>query len=79
MRLFFYFHSDGEEWWSNEIRTYDGQVSADGIYYFGEFFRRPVNTPYVGYVILKNNGPDDEHEGTIRFRNLRLLPTFLKR
>jgi hypothetical protein len=76
MRLFMYFYSDGKEWWSDEIRTYDGQEGPEWLYYFGDFFTKPVNTPYVGDLVLENNGPDDAYDGTITFRNLRLLPTF---
>ena len=39
MRLYMYFASDGHNWWSNEIRTYNGHAPGDWIYYTGTFFR----------------------------------------
>jgi hypothetical protein len=33
MRMYIYFHSDGYTWWTDEIRTYNGQNPGDWIYY----------------------------------------------
>ncbi len=57
MRLFVYFHSDGREWWSNEIRTYDGSAPGDWITYTGEFFRRPLGTPFIGDFSVATQDP----------------------
>lgn len=76
MRLFIYFSADATHWWSNEIRTYDGQLAGDWIYYYGDFFEQPLGTPFIGDLVLQSNGPSDTTHGTIYFLNLRLLPTF---
>lgn len=57
MRLFVYFHSDGREWWSNEIRSYNGSAQGDWITYRGEFFRRPLGTPFVGDFAVATEDP----------------------
>lgn len=57
MRLFVYFGSDGREWWSNEIRTYNGSAQGDWITYTGEFFRRPLGTPFVGDFTVATEDP----------------------
>lgn len=75
-RLYIYFQSDGSKWWSDEIRTYDGQPHPEWIYYTGKFFDRAVGQPFTGDLELHNNGPADTAHGTIHFQNLDLLPTF---
>ena len=76
MRLFMYLYADDSTWWSEEIRTYDGQPSAEWIYYYGSFFNMPLGVPFTGDLTLKNNGPEDTVSGTLTFRNMNLLPTF---
>ncbi|MCY7298755.1 MAG: hypothetical protein LH616_06045 [Ilumatobacteraceae bacterium] len=49
MRLFIYFRSDGVNWSSNELRTYNGLDSgADWVTFTGNFFTSPLGSPYVG-------------------------------
>jgi len=48
MRVNVYLHSDGTEWWSDEIRHYDGAAQGDWITYKGDFFRSPVGMPFEG-------------------------------
>lgn len=79
MRLFIYFKADATHWWSEEVRTYDGQSPAEWLYYDGIFFRAPLGSPFEGDVDLGNNGPDDRFRGTIHFKNLRLNTTFRAR
>ena len=79
MRLFIYFKSDGMQWWSDEIRTYDGQVPAEWIYYFGDHFRTPVGQPFRGAFDVTNNGPEDHFQGAVHFENLRLSVAFSRR
>jgi hypothetical protein len=76
MRLFMYFHADAVHWWSKEIRTYNGQVAADWVYYYGDFFEEPLGKPYTGDLVLQSNGPSDIYPGTVYLHNLWLLPTF---
>ena len=54
MRLFIYFKADGSKWWSDEIRTYDGQANADWIYYTGTFFESALGEPYSGSYDIAN-------------------------
>lgn len=69
MRLFVYFRSDGREWWSDEIRTYDGRDPGEWIVYRGDFFRRPLGSAYVGDFSAAAPGPS---VGRLVLSNLRL-------
>ena len=69
MRLFIYFSSDGGQWWSNEIRTYNGAASGDWITYKGDFFRRPLGQPFTGDFTVATPDPA---VGSLHFSNLRL-------
>jgi len=60
MRLNMYFVADGEKWWSDEMRTYDGEVEGDWIYYTGEFFKSDLDSAYTGDVEF-----DDDSTGVI--------------
>lgn len=79
MRLNMYFRSDGVNWWSDEIRTYDGNSTGAWLFYKGMFFTRPVGTPFRGGLVLQNNGASDGAKAVVTFRNLNLLPTFVCR
>jgi hypothetical protein len=68
MRLFVYFKSDGHDWWSDEIRTYNGKSPADWIEYHGSYFRTPLGQPYTGDVDLAATVGN----GHLRITNLRL-------
>ena len=48
MRLTIYFQADANRWWSDEIRTYNGEVDGDWIEYFGRFFDQPLGTTFEG-------------------------------
>lgn len=69
MRLFFYFASDGQDWWSDEIRTYDGRSPGEWITYRGEFFRRPLGTAFVGDFDVGEQPPGT---GRLRLANAHL-------
>ena len=74
MRLYIYFEADSSHWWSDEIRTYDGAMN-DGtrwIYYYGEFFKSPKGSTFVGDVTLSSDDSDNGVDGTLHFTNLRL-------
>ena len=60
MRLYIYFSSDGTDWWSNEIRTYDGSREGEWITYTGEFFRSALGAPFSGNlnVAASDHGVD---------------------
>ncbi len=75
MRLYVYFEADSANWWSDEIRTYDG-AKNDGtrwIYYYGEFFKSTLGTQFQGDVDLTSNDSDNGVIGKLHFKNLRLL------
>lgn len=52
MRINIYLHSDGVEWWSDEIRTYDGTDPGEWITHTGDFFRSPIDLPFEGDLAL---------------------------
>lgn len=70
MRLNIYFQSDGRQWWSNEIRTYDGRQQGEWITYEGDFFRSPLGAPFVGDFEV--TAEDHGINGTLRLPGLRL-------
>lgn len=72
MRMYIYFETDGTDWWSDEIRTYDGRVDSDWIYYTGEFFRCPVGQYFSGDITLTGESEDDAIPGELSFDNLWL-------
>ena len=75
MRLYIYFDSNSADWWSDEIRTYDG-AKDDGtrwIYYSGEFFKSPLGTQFQGDVDLTSTDSDNGVVGKLHFKNARLL------
>ncbi len=49
MRLNIYFQSNGVNWSSNELRTYNGLESEpDWVTFTGNFFDTPLGSPYIG-------------------------------
>jgi len=73
MRLVFNFRNDGKEWWSDEIRTYNGRTPGDWIYYRGEFFRSPLGTRFQGSLEIEGKSEDGLNlAGKIHFENLSL-------
>ena len=77
MRLFVYFTSDGRDWWSDEIRTYDGADPGEWITYKGEFFRRPLGSPFVGdfEVTAPDPGVGRLHLSNARLEAFRHSPS----
>lgn len=61
MRLFMYFNADGTNWWSPEVRTYNGAPQGDWVYYVGgktpevplKMFDRPLGRAYIGDFDLR--------------------------
>jgi hypothetical protein len=70
MRLSIYFTSDGHQWWSDEIRTYDGRQEGKWIFYHGDFFRSPLGSPFVGNLDV--TGSDHGVTGHLQLSGLRL-------
>jgi hypothetical protein len=51
MRLNLTFKSDGNEWWSDQIQTYNGKGNGEGaewVTFTGNFFRSPLGSSFVG-------------------------------
>lgn len=74
MRLNIYFTSDGKKWWANEIRTYNGKLNGNWIYYKGKFFQQKLGKPFKGHLTLNNKNTG----ASLRIRNLQLETFFLK-
>lgn len=70
MRLFIYFQADGANWWSDELRTYNGQPVGSWIYYTGEFFNSELGTAFTGSVELESD--IGNYAGKIHLDNLTL-------
>ncbi|CAF5068605.1 unnamed protein product [Rotaria sp. Silwood1] len=50
MRLFVYFRCNGKEWWSFEVRIYNGKQDADWIIFEGVFFKQQLGNSFQGDV-----------------------------
>lgn len=72
MRMFIYFHADGQNWWVSEIRTYGSGDPGNWIYYTGPFFLTPRGQNYTGNIELKS----DDGKGKIVMRNMAMRPNF---
>jgi hypothetical protein len=59
MRWFVYFKADASGWWSEEMRTYDGQQPhSDWLFYYGTFFKSPIGQAFHGDIDLANDAGD---------------------
>jgi hypothetical protein len=75
MRYFIYFYADGNGWWSNEMRTYNGQQPySDWLYYYGKFFQSPIGQAFTGNIDLTND-PADTIRGELHLHGLTLSTT----
>ena len=81
-RMNLYFAADSNNWWVSGIRTYDGQVDPEWIYYPGDgtvndphYFQSSLGTPFTGNVSLVA-GPANQFAGQIHFTNVYLIPYF---
>lgn len=74
MRLYIYFHADGQYWWSDEFRTYNGQSGphVDWIYYYGTFFRSPLGTAFTGDFEKESSDTGNQYQGKLHFQDLNL-------
>ena len=71
MRLYIYFKSDGVKWWSEELRTYDGNPQGDWITYTGRFFEAPLGQAFLGDLALETPAGTTP-AGALHIENLRL-------
>ncbi|HWS48959.1 MAG TPA: dockerin type I repeat-containing protein [Candidatus Methanoperedens sp.] len=75
MRMFVYLYSDGQRWWSNEIRVYNGQAqpNTEWVYFYGRFFDAPVGQSFKqsGQFLLNAADPKNGNSPvTLSFSNL---------
>ncbi len=76
MRLNMYFQADGSKWWSDEIRTYDGQVNGDWIYYTGKFFETNLGEAFTGSLEILSGSPTSKiHFGDLNLQAFLSPPT----
>lgn len=69
MRLYLYFKSDGTNWWSEEVRTYNGNNPGDWIYYYpGKIFESKLGYVFSAPTFDLASNPN----GLIHFTNLKL-------
>jgi hypothetical protein len=71
MKLNIYFESDGNAWWSREIRHYTGEAGAGWLYYRkgAPYFKAPLGTPFQGDVDLTDdNDLAKLHLGKLKLR-----------
>lgn len=79
MRLYMYFYADGTYWWSPEIRTYNGQVPGNWIYYTGGlFFRNFLGYAYQAPEWNLYADMNNPYVSNIHFENLK-IQAFLNR
>lgn len=72
MRFFTYFYApDTTGWFSNEMRTYDGQVAPDWLFYKGTFFKSAIGAPFHGDLDLTND-PSDAIRGELHLHGVTL-------
>ena len=83
MSIHIFFKKDSEKWWADAIVTANGQTPSGWFYYFGLFFKSPLETTFTGDVDLKSTALGGSN-GEIHFGNLRLqaflnltTPTFI--
>jgi len=75
MRFLIYFNSDGQKWWSPEIRIYDGKTPSNWITFKGKFFESNLGSEYAqanpeGFVQVDPN--TGKEILSVHFSNLRV-------
>lgn len=75
MRLFIYFNSDGQKWWSPEIRIYDGKTPSNWITFKRKVFESNLGSEYTqaipgGFVQMDPN--TGKEIASVYFSNLRV-------
>lgn len=69
-RLYIYFAADNANWWITEIRTYDGALAAEWLYYDVAQVETPRGQSYVGSLDLSGTGTGGS--GELRIDDMRL-------
>jgi hypothetical protein len=75
MRLYIYFNSDGQKWWSPEIRIYNGKTPPDWIVFKERFFESNLGSEHTqaisgGFVQMDPN--TGKETASVHFSNLRV-------
>ena len=75
MRFLIYLHADSSLWWSEEMRTYNGQQPySDWLFYYGKFFTSPIGQAFHGDINLTNDS-QDTIRGELHLHGLTLSTT----
>jgi hypothetical protein len=75
MRLYIYFNSDGQKWWSPEIRIYNGKISPDWIIFKEKFFESNLGSEHKQTISggFSQTDPSTGKEiAGVYFSNLRI-------
>jgi len=70
MRMNLYFAADERSWWVSELRTYNGAVNGDWLFYGGPLFRTPLGQSFIGDIDLVSA----DGRGRIQFKGARIEP-----
>ena len=77
MRLYIYFEAHATKWWSDEVRTYDGDVNAEWVYYRRPFeqhlFGQPLGSVFQGDIAL-HSVTDDGQPAELKMSGVRIKP-----
>jgi hypothetical protein len=73
MRVFVYLESDGDSWWADEIRAYDGADDPDWVTFEDRYFTTPVGAAFeVDEFELVGIAEDTGAEVLVHFDGLRI-------
>jgi len=75
MRLFIYFNSDGQKWWSPEIRIYDGKTPSNWITFKGKVFESNLGSEYTQTIpggFVQMDPSTGKEIASVHFSNLRV-------
>ncbi|MBA2255500.1 MAG: hypothetical protein H0W07_10350 [Chloroflexi bacterium] len=70
MRMNLYFAADEGSWWVSELRTYNGAVNGDWLFYGGPLFRTPLGQSFIGDIDLVSA----DGRGRLQFKGARIEP-----
>lgn len=74
MRWYVYFRSDGQQWWSDEFRTYDGAADAEWVEFYGDWFRSPAGQAWHGDLDVSATSDDTGNSARLIATGVTLQP-----
>jgi hypothetical protein len=72
MRLYIYLTSDGTDWWSDEIRIYDGSSDGEWVTFTGIFFRASLGQEFRGDLDLPADAEAHDGEGRVAMSGVHM-------